>query len=30
MEVYDSFDPNPRGLRMFLLEKDLTIQITHA
>jgi glutathione S-transferase len=25
MQVYDSFGPNPRALRMFLLEKNLTL-----
>jgi glutathione S-transferase len=25
MKIYDSFGPNPRALRMFLLEKDVTI-----
>jgi glutathione S-transferase len=25
MKVYDSFGPNPRALRMFLLEKDLNL-----
>ena len=25
MKVYDSFGPNPRALRMFLLEKDVDL-----
>jgi hypothetical protein len=25
MKLYDAFGPNPRALRMFLLEKRLTI-----
>jgi glutathione S-transferase len=28
MKVYDSFGPNPRALRMFLLEKDVTLPST--
>ena len=25
MKMYDSFGPNPRALRMFLLEKDIDL-----
>jgi glutathione S-transferase len=28
MQVYDSFGPNPRALRMFLLEKGVTLRST--